>query len=696
MNYLCFLLLPALLAGLLPTVLLADENWGLCSAPNYSFNATQDDDQTRVEADRMQRDASNILDFTGNVVFERSDFRLTAEHLSFDQNNNSGVIYTSEFEMRGRHGRGSADRIEILDESRSRFDNILYTACDPGERDWHFTGDQLEIDDERGLGTAWHTVLYFQGVPFFYFPYFQFPIDDRRMSGMLTPSFSISDADNSHIAVPIYWNIAPNFDTTFTPAWYSERGLLYQSEHRYLFQNNRGQFDFTQLDDKVENQTRWFNKWRHNSSYKEQNLSGYLLLQEVSDKDYFSDFDSLMQGSEDIDHLDRQLLLSHSGEYWQSSLLWQNYQTVDTSIAVSSRPYQRLPRLTINSQFPTLDNGLRFNMSNELVRFERESSTTGNRAHILPTLSWNSSDSWYFFKPQLQYALTQYELDNNSLGDNSIQRSLPIASIDSGLIFERITGPDDGWMQTLEPRLYFVHIPYQDQSEIPDFDTALHSDSYDNFFITNRFSGVDRIGDANQVTFGLGSRIYDSDTGNQLAYARLAQIFYAEDRLVNLGEGVQQQNRSNLIAHLDITPNANLKIGATLVYEEELGKFNEQKLSVNWASSGIVTNLEYYFEDEELEQSLLSLVYPVNENWTIFAKYHESQLFDMPVENIFGLSYESCCWGLKILASEVSDDDFTEIENTLYFELTLKGLTQTGDDVDSYLRTAIPGYQSTF
>ncbi len=644
----------------------------------------------------MQSGANGILDFSGKVVFERFDFSLKAEHLSFDQHNHRGVVDTAEFALRGRHGRGSADTIEILDESHSSFDNMIYTTCDPGERTWHLSGNQLAIDYERGLGSSWHTVLYLHDVPLFYLPYFQFPIDNRRMSGMLNPSFSKSSANNSRIVVPIYWNIAPNFDTTFTPAWYTERGLLYQSEHRYLFQHHSGQFDFAQLDDKIENQSRWFNKWQHSSSYNEQNLSSYLLLQEVSDENYFSDFDGLIPGTGDVDHLDRQLLLSHGGEYWKSSLLWQNYQTADSSIAISRRPYQRLPRLRINSQYPTLENGLRFNINNELVNFERESSITGNRAHVVPTLSWSNKDSWYFFKPELQYAFTQYELDNNSLGDDSIQRSIPIASIDSGLIFERVTGPGDGWLQTLEPRLYFVHIPYQDQSDIPDFDTALRSDSYNNFFTANRFSGSDRVGDTNQVTFGLGSHIYDSQSGDQLAYARLAQVFYADDRLVSLGNSVQQQSRSNLIAHLDITPSANLKIGSTLIYHHELEEFGERNLSINWAKNGIAANLGYYFENEELEQSLVSVAYPVSENWTVFAKYHESQLFDMPVENIFGLNYESCCWGLKMLVSEVSDDDFTETENSLYFEFTLKGLTQGGDDVDSYLKGAIPGYQEEF
>ena len=726
MFYLRQLIFAGLLFGLLPTSLFASENWGLCRIPAYHLVESQNDAfaNTEVEADQLLRDDNNFLNFSGkvrlkrgsqtinadlliydedneqleasgSVVFEKPNFRLSSEHLTFDQRNERGEIDAAEFEMRGRHGRGSASNIEIIDQSRSHFREIVYTACDPEDRAWHFTGDELEIDDERGLGTTRHATIYFQDIPIFYFPYFQFPIDDRRMSGVLTPTFNISDSDNSHIALPIYWNMAPNFDTTFKPAWYTDRGLQYASEHRYLFQHNQGQIDYTYLDDDITGDTRWFKRWTHQSS-PGFNLSGDLLLQEVSDDDYFGDFDRLVPGTNEINHLDRHLELSHSGESWQTSLFWQDYQTVDSSIRIRGRPYQRLPRLTFDSNFQPWENGLQFKMQNELVRFKRESSINGSRGHLLPSLSWTSNESWYFFKPELQYAFTEYELDNNTLGDDAIERGLPIASLDSGLFFERITGSDDDWLQTLEPRLYFVHIPFEDQSEIPDFDAALRPDTYNNFFRPNRFSGVDRLGDTDQITLGLGSRIYNNESGRALLYARVAQVFYANDRLVSLNGVIDDRERSNIITEIDINPTPNLKIGTDLVYDETLDEFSKREISFNWVKNGFAANLEYFFKDEELEQSLVSVVYPVNERWTLIAKYHESLLFDKPVENLFGISYESCCWGLKILASQVSDDDFIETDRALFFELTLKGLTQAGEDVDAHLRQAIPGYQSRF
>ena len=726
MNYLRYVCLAGLLSGLHSTSLFADENWGLCRIPAYYVVEKEKHDSiaTEVESNYLIRDENSFLTFSGEVelkrgdqtiqadrivfdedseqleasgtvIFEKPDFRLTSEQLNFDQKTKSGVIENPAFEMPNRHGRGTADKAEILDENRSRFSDLLYTSCDPGDRDWHFTSDELEIDDESGLGTAKHATIYFQDIPFFYLPYFQFPIDDRRMSGVLTPTFNISDSDNSHLAVPVYWNIAPNFDTTFTPAQYPNRGLLYNSEHRYLFRHQRGQIDYSRIDDDITNETRWFKKWQHNASYSDYSLTGNLLLQEVSDDDFLGDFDRLVPGNDEIDHLDRHLQFTITGNSWRSSMLWQNHQTVDSNIAIASRPYQRLPQLTVISQFQRADNGLQFSIQNELVHFKREQSINGDRAHIVPGISWLSSDSWYFFEPELQYLFTEYSLENNTLGDNSIHRSLPIASIDSGLIFERIMGPDDNWLQTLEPRLYFVHIPFEDQNEIPDFDTSLSSESYANFFKANRFVGADRIGDTDQVTFGLGTRVYN-DKGDELLYARIAQIYYADDRLVSLSNTIDERDRSNIITAIDIRPTTNLKIGSELIYDEELEEFTEKNLSLNWAKNGFALNLEYFFDDETLEQELLSFVYPINQRWSIFGKYHQSLLFEKPVENLFGLSYESCCWGLKILASQISDDDFIETDQALYFELTLKGLTQTGQNVDGYLQGKIPGYQSQF
>ena len=704
---------------------LADQNWGLCRIPSFEFVDARDPNQSSTEilAERMSQDNNNLIKFSGQVellragqriradeliidslteqleangqiVFEDANYRLQAEALTLNQKTQSARFESTRFELPGQHARGSADEIIKIDASRSRFQNILYTSCDPDDRDWHLKAKEFNIDQNSGRGTAKNATMYFQEIPFFYLPYIMFPIDDRRMSGMLTPLASYSSTDGGSIAVPLYWNIAPQTDATITPAWYSKRGLQWNSENRYLGQNQEGQLDLSYLDDDLSNSTRWLKKWHHKAGLG-LNIKADILLQEVSDEFYFRDFAPLTTERDDIDYLERHVTLSHSSESWETRLRWQDYQTLDQNIPISSQPYQRLPGFTLNSQFKPLENGLKFGLRNQWVDFDRDSGVTGSRLHIVPSLAWSSSDSWYFFKPKLQFALTEYRLENNGPIDNSISRAIPTFSLDTGLIFERVFNARHGWIQTLEPRLFYLNTPFEDQSDIPNFDTADLSESYNNLFKTNRFSGFDRIGDADQFTLAIGSRIISTGSGTQLFNFTLGQIYYRQDRRVSLDNTTATDSKSDLIMQLSITPNPNWRVSSNLVRQQDK-TWTEKNLSINYQDQGFAANIEYYFTDQELEQYLVSAAYPLNDRWSIVAKHHQSLMFDEPVENLFGLSYESCCWGFKILASQTNDDDFIEIDQTIYFELTLKGLSQVGQDIDTKLSNSIPGYQTQF
>jgi len=707
------------------TNILADENWGLCRIPSFEFVDALGLDQsaTEIQAERMSQDNNNLIRFSdqvelvragqriradeliidslteqlqasGQIVFEDASFRLQAEALTLNQETQSARFESTEFELPGQHARGSADEIIKINASRSRFQNILYTSCDPDDRDWHLKASELNIDRDSGRGTAKNATLYFQEIPFFYLPYIMFPIDDRRMSGMLTPLISYSDTRGGSIAVPLYWNIAPQTDATITPAWYSKRGLQWNSENRYLSQNQEGQLDLSYLDDDLSNSARWLKKWQHRADLG-LNIKTNILLQEVSDDLYFRDFESLTSERDDIDYLERYITISHNRQSWETRLRWQDYQALDQAILISDQPYQRLPGLTINSLLKPLDNGLQFELRNEWVSFDRDSSVTGSRLHIAPSIAWSSSDSWYFFKPKLQYALTEYRLDDNSPNDNTISRSIPTLSLDTGLIFERVFSARRGWIQTLEPRLFYLNTPFEDQSIIPDFDTAELSESYNNLFATNRFSGFDRIGDADQFTLAIGSRIISTRSGAELFNFTLGQIHYRQERRVRLDNPIATNSKSNLIMQVSLTPTPNLRVSSKFVRRPDK-IWSEKNLSIHYQDQGFAANIEYFFTDQELEQYLVSAAYPLNDRWTIVAKHHQSLLFDEPVENLFGLSYESCCWGFKILASQTSDDDFVETDQTIYFELTLKGLSQVGQDIDTKLINSIPGYQTQF
>jgi LPS-assembly protein len=649
----------------------------------------------KIKADELIIDSlTEQLEANGQTVYEDANFRLQAEAFTLNQKAQSARFEATKFELAGQHARGSADEIFKIDANHSRFRNILYTTCDPDDRDWHLKADELNIDQSSGRGTAKNATIYFQEVPFFYLPYIMFPIDDRRMSGMLTPLISYSNTRGGSIAVPLYWNIATHTDATITPAWYGKRGLQWNSENRYLSNNYEGQVDLSYLDDDFTNSKRWLKKWQHKADLG-LNIKTNILLQEVSDNFYFDDFEPLTSERGDIDYLERHITLSHTSRTWETRLRWQDYQTLDQTIPIPDQPYQRLPGLSLNSLFKPFDNGLQFEIRNQWVDFDRDNSVTGSRLYIAPSLAWSKTDSWNFFKPKLQFALTEYRLDNNG-PNNSISRAIPTFSLDTGLIFERVFNARRGWIQTLEPRLFYLNTPFEDQINIPNFDTADLSDSYNNLFATNRFSGFDRIGDANQFTLAIGSRVLSTTSGAELFNFTVGQIFYQQDRRVSLDNTPPAEApKSDLITQMEITPNPNWRLSSNITRHQDNTR-SDKNLTIHYQKQGFAANIGYFFTDLELEQYLLSAAYPLNDRWTVVAKHHQSILFDEPVENLFGLSYESCCWGFKILASQTSDDNFVEIDQAIYFELTLKGLSQVGQDIDTKLFNSIPGYQTQF
>jgi len=711
----------------------AAENWNLCRVPSFVFAPAEDvgADETLIEAQTIASESretihlvgdvsvtrrqlkisadevvlqksSEQINASGNVLFEDPNYRLAGPAIEIDNQNNTALIKQSAFELHDNHARGQADEISKIDQFRSRYRDLIYTTCDPGDSDWQLRAAEMEVDDASGRGTAKHTRLFFKGMPFLYLPYFQFPVDDRRMSGLLTPSFGISEESGTNIVMPVYWNLAPNYDMTITPSWFSDRGLQLNTRNRYLFASNRGQLDLSYLDDDVFNDTRYLKRWQHDTDFGN-SVNADLLLVEVSDGDIFDDFNTIAPQYNDKAHLERRVRVRHSGALWQSELMWQDYQTLDPTTATAARPYKRLPRLTLDADPEPWPGEINTPLHIELVEFDRDDSVTGTRSNLVASVNWRASDSWFFFEPELQLAVTSYRLED-SLTDDSIERSLPTLGIDSGLIFERLAGSKKQWLQTLEPRLYFLHTPFEDQDDIPDFDTSLNASTYSNLFKNSRFTGPDRIGDANQVTFGLASRIFDNDSGAELMHLRAGRIFYFDDREVSLNGTVDEATRSDVIAELDIWPNPRTRIAARLVYDEEVSEVNDRDLSINYAHEGFAANLGYYFTEEVLEQALVSMVYPVSERWTIVAKYQRSLRFEQPIEKLLGFSYESCCWGLKILAGQSTDDfddftdsdDFVEPDNRIYFELTLKGLSKAGSDIDQQLRDAISGYKPPF
>ena len=600
----------------------------------------------------------------------------------------------ADFSLGSSRSRGAADAIEINQNGLLTFDGVQYTTCPPGSEDWIMLGESIEIDTNRGVGTAKGMKLKFKGVPVLYAPYLSFPLSDARKSGLLTPEIGSSGRSGNEIRMPWYWNIAPNYDATITPRLLTNRGMQIGAEFRYLTERNTGivAADYLPDDDitkdtrhqfRLEHSTLFGNGWRNLIDFRE-----------VSDSQYYEDLGGSLSASS-ITHLNQSIRFDYFSDNFKLLARAQNYQTIDDAILPGEEPYRRLPQVLLNGSW-NIPLGLRLGVNGEVVNFDRDVGVTGWRVNAAPKLELPITKPGWFINPAIEIDYTRYELKDMGPGTSkNPTRSVPIASLDTGLILER-SMENSTRVQTIEPRLLYVHIPQRDQDDLPVFDTITPDINLVQLFRKNRYLGVDRIGDTDHISVGVTSRILDAATGRELASATIGQTRYFSDRTVTLpGESMEASESSDYIAQLRflVFKNVNFDVGHQWGSGPRTTTKSEARLQYRPTNNKIV-NLAYRFRRDSLEQGDLSWSWPMATRWNFVGRYNYSFRDEEVLEQFFGLEYESCCWGLRLVSRRhISTRDGTR-DSSFGLQLVLKGMTSVGTAADKLLERGILGYSA--
>ncbi|WP_290647890.1 LPS assembly protein LptD, partial [Aquisalimonas sp.] len=631
-----------------------------------------------VDADRLQYDAGvGVYSLQGNVRLERADQQLDADAMRFDEqasradargrvryrqtglllgadqgylrlDADQGEVDRARYLIPETLTQGEASRIELVDANVSLAHDTTYSTCEPGREAWMLRADRVRLDRESGTGEAWHARLTVRDFPVAYSPYVNFPIDDRRKSGLLPATFRQSDRSGTDVTIPYYWNIAPNYDATLAPRFLSRRGFMLGGEFRYLQPSYSGELDGNFLpEDDLTGEDRWQVGLTHRQRFTRTTRAD-LNLAMVSDDQYFRDFGDSLRTST-TRHLRSRGRLRYNTRDVSGVASVEAYQTVDPGIARNNRPYQRLPRLELDYEPDDGPLGLRTEARSELVRFDHpvpDERITGARADFAPRVSLPFIGLGGFFTPALTLRHTQYILDSASdpagdldrTEDETQSRTLPIASVDTGLFFERhFDAFNRSLRQTLEPRVFYLYVPERDQSELPLFDTDEATPGIFQFFSENRFSGRDRVGDANQVTTGLTSRFLSRETGAEFFRLGVAQVHHFQDRTVVLeGEPGREEERN----HSDVIGESRLTLPNGLQASTEL-QWNPDTEQTSLAGARVsyrprpdsIVSASYRARRDmdgelELEQRDFNLAWPLHPRWHVLGGWRFSMLED--------------------------------------------------------------------
>jgi LPS-assembly protein len=645
-------------------------------------------DEAKVDAEKRSVTVSGRTEYLDPTVHVRGEGGSFA--------NGDGDFSSATFELVDGSGRGAAKSAQLRGESVLDLDGVSYTVCPPGNEAWSLRADSISLDQETSMGTGRNVRLDFKGVPILYTPWISFPVGDQRKSGLLFPAFGSGGKTGTQVVVPWYWNIAPNYDATITSRWFSSRGFRIDPEFRYLTERSHGALDVQYLPHDSERDDSRGLFELHDVTLFAPRTRALVNAGYVTDDAYFEDFGVGFEGTS-IVFLNQLAELRSDTDHWTLLGRTQNYQVIDNALADDERPYSLLPQLYAAGRWNDLPLGFGATFDAEATNFYRELGPEGIRLDTQPGVSWGTGRRGAYLQGNAAWRYTTYSLSNTGPGvDQSLSRSLPILSLDSGLVLERAAGSRQDRLQTLEPRVQYVYIPYRDQDDLPLFDTGQPDLNLVQLFRPNRYVGADRVGDANQVSVGLTSRLLDSVGGRQYLSATLGQAFYFQDPRVTVpGETVSDRSSSDLVAELELAAfkDWNARFGYQWNPDQSQTEKSEVYLQYRPASDRVI-NAGYRFQRDLLEQVDASAAWPISRKWRGFARWVYSLDEQKTLDQFVGVEYSSCCWAIRVVTRRFVSSRTGDIDTSVGLQFELKGLSSVGVDNEAFLRDAIRGYSA--
>lgn len=698
-------------------------------------NVVIDQQGRQIRADKITIDQTQTYaSAEGRVQMAQAGLLAQSDQINYNLKTQQGDLHNSFYIAEEQHAHGMAEKIARTSTNTLVLNNATYSTCPPEQAPtWKIQADEIKLNQETGRGETRGTKLYVKDVPVLAVPYFNFPIDDRRTTGILTPSFGFTNDGGVELAVPVYLNLAPNYDATVTPRYIGDRGPMLEGEFRYLTENfGQGQIwgGYLASDNKYNDEDRKDFHFLHNWQINEQ-FNTNLEYNYASDKDYFADLNNNPNSRTDL-NLRRAWELNYRNGIpgLRAQLKVEDFHTLDPTIPDEDRPYARLPQFLLNYKTGN-PQGFQLEFNHDTAYFKKDINHLEGHTNDLNTyepsgtriyndfkVRYNYRNPWSFVIPEVSLrnvntffdkdTIAFYDNNSGTLTNSSSENksvTVPQFTLDAGLTFEK----EGRFLQTITPRAFYAYAPYQNQDGHPNFDSATASINYDQLFSPYRFYGHDRLEDNNFLSLGLSYSLFD-EVGLERIRASLGQSFFFEDRRVileNPSDDFDTQSRTGPIISLASQLTENLNIGANAAWmsngdnaQRDLHLFYTGEQG-NLYNVGYINRRHIPNRQDHYDQVVASFIQPVYNNWRILG--HAQYDLDNSVarEYLLGVNYESCCWGISVYGrsyyndlDDVSDHN-VKPKRAIMAELNLKGLGSFNNKLASLLENRILGFNRT-
>lgn len=656
----------------------------------------------------------------GSIQYQSKGINVFADDLSSSKGKNKTQLSNTSYQLDDSPGHGSAGAININNSGELSLVDSSFTTCAGDTPAWQLVASEINISADDNFGEAFNARLHILNVPVLYIPYFTFPVTNQRKSGFLYPSFNSSSKSGATIALPFYWNISENYDATIIPKFMSKRGTQLLTEFRYLSGQQSGEINVEYLNkdnEYLNDDARYLARIQHTGTFSE-NYRAYFDATTISDDNYLVDIGSEHYNSNDA-YLYQIGELSYFGDDWNLTAKIQDFEILGNH----QSSYRTLPQLELNKQSSIdLFNGI-FDIHSEISKFTNNDKTQpeAERYHIEAGFMFPISTPAWFLNSEFKVMQTNYSQKNlteNSALKRTVNRTLPKIRLHGGINFDRTMDYKD-YTQTLEPQLQYLYIPNKDQSGIGLYDSAPLQDDYAGLFRDKRYSGLDRISEANQYSWGVTSRILNPSNDEVFRFS-LGRIVYLNNRSTDNNDTLLAKDKSALAAETFFQIDRQWQLSGNIQYNTETRITDKSQLNIDYHYSDLINaqlNHRYIrnVSGVSLEQLSFLSSLKINEDWRFVGRISQDLKEKRSIESYAGFQYESCCWSIRFAYHRHIDtyidtyDDANIISNNLnsnrgefdsrfMIQFDIKGLSGQSSTLnsDDMLNTSIFGYKRPY
>lgn len=689
-------------------------------------NVVIDQQGRQIRAERVTIDQTQTYaKAAGQVQLAQGGLISQSDDINYNLKTQQGDLNNSFYIAEQQHAHGRAEKIAKTSTDTIELENATYSTCPPEQKPtWKIQAEKIKLNQETGRGETRNTKLYVKDVPVLAIPYFNFPIDDRRTTGILTPTFGFTNDGGLELGVPVYLNLAPQYDATLTPRYIGDRGAMLDGEFRYLTENyGEGRIwgGYLPSDESYDNEDRKSLHYLHNWQINDQ-FSTNLEYNYASDKDYFADLDNNPNSKTDL-NLRRAWEVNYKNGIpgLKAQFKVEDFQTLDPTVLDEDRPYARLPQLLVNYKTGN-PLGLQLEFNNDTAYFQKDLRNfadipqnddkiyqpSGTRIYNDFSVRYNHYNPWSFFIPEasVRNINTFYDEKTRDRGGSSESQSIvvPQFTLDTGLIFEK----EGTYLQTLTPRLFYAYSPYENQQNQPNFDSVVASINYDQLFSARRFYGNDRLEDNNFASLGLSYSLFNEE-GLERLRASVGQSFFFEDRRVTLEQDVDKFDRESHTGPViqltsQLSNNVHVNLNSSWMSN---GQNAQRDVQIYYTGDqGNLYNVGYFYRkdipnrQDRYDHIVGSFIQPLANNWRLVGHAQFDLDNSVAREYLLGVNYESCCWGVSVYGrsyyNDLDDvnDSNVKAKRAIMAEVSLKGLGGLSSKLTSLLENRILGFNN--